>query len=90
MPTIPSRLALYLPALLLACSSSTPSSDVDMQQAEPDLAAPADLASPPDLSKPTMSFFITSRIGDGNLGGLTDDPHSVRLLSKLQPQDHHS
>ena len=71
MPTIPSRLALYLPALLLACSSSTPSSDVDMQQAEPDLAAPADLASPPDLSKPTMSFFITSRTGDGNLGGLS-------------------
>ena len=55
---------------LAACSSASTGSEADMAMAEPDLAAPADLATPPDQAKPTMSFFITSRTGDANLGGL--------------------
>jgi hypothetical protein len=55
-----------------AGGSTTPGAAADASSATPD--AGADLGVSGDLAggvSPMMSFFITSRTGDGNLGGLT-------------------
>lgn len=62
--------------LSLGCSNSPSSNDPqDLAMAPiPDLSSPvSDMPLPlPDLAtKPAMSFFITSRTGSGNLGGIT-------------------
>jgi hypothetical protein len=65
------RSIFWLSTWLCACSSGATGADSDMAVAEPDLGSPADMAVGPDLGKPAMSFFITSRTGSGDLGGLT-------------------
>ena len=75
-------LGLFLSAALGACSDQSTSGG------QPDLAvAPADLAvSSPDqaMVKPTMSFFITSDTGSGDLGGLTGaDARCQRLAQAV-------
>ncbi len=61
----------WLSIWLGACSSAPTGGDSDLAAVEPDLASPVDMAAGPDLAKPSMSFFITSRTGSGDLGGLT-------------------
>lgn len=75
-------LGLALSAALVACSDQTSTGS------QPDLAvAPADLAAAsPDQATvtPTMSFFITSDTGSGDLGGLTGaDARCQRLAQAV-------
>lgn len=82
-----------LAGLLCACSDPAPASPDLRAGEERDLsAAPADQAAPPDLAgadltgapSPTMSFFITSDKGGGNLGGLAGaDARCQRLAAAV-------
>lgn len=75
-------LGLSLSAALCACTDqSSSSSQPDLAVAAADLAA----ASPDQAqAKPTMSFFITSDTGSGDLGGLTGaDARCQRLAQAV-------
>jgi hypothetical protein len=47
----------------------------------PDLTTSPDLAVAPDMAQPIISFFITSRTGSGNLGGLTGADATCQALA---------
>lgn len=78
---------VVLASMLAACSDSGQAGQSDLGTAAdlamplPDLTSSPDLAVAPDMAQPIISFFITSRTGTGNLGGLAGADATCQALA---------
>lgn len=73
--------AVVLCGLLGACSSSSSDGTADLAGTSGDLAGAVGDLGPADLGKAGLSFFITSRSGSANLGGLAGADNICQTLA---------